>query len=216
MSKVLRSATLGFVTLAALSGCTRKTFEVPEFAEEPEVVEIKKQDFVETAPAYGIYSAGSFQVNVEAEDAPKVQVGTLAVVQPIPGKTKVRARVSRILRSVTAETRQGIAWLQPLDPAEARRGIREGDFVFAVLTLRVKHEALSIPRNGLFIKDSKTWAIVKGTDEKGKVEYRPTEVEVGTSSMERIEVLKGLADGQSVATSGAIGFLYPEFKAAGD
>lgn len=206
----------GMVIVLAFSGCKRKAFQVSEFEEEPEVVQIKKHDFVETAPAYGVVSGGAFQVNIEAEDAPKVQAGQTAVVQAIPGTTSVRARVSRILRNVTAETRQGIAWLEPLDSQMSRKIFREGDFVFAILTIRIKHDALAIPRNGLFIKDSKTWAIVQRTNEKGKVEFKPVEIEVGTSSMEEVEVLKGLDEGQKVASGGAIGFLYPDFKAASE
>ena len=94
--------------------------------------------------------------------------------------------------------------------------MRDGDFVFAMIITRTKHGALAIPRRGVFIKESKTWAIEKNTDEKGKVEFKAVEVEVGTASDELVEILKGLKEGGTVAVDGAIGFLYPDFKAASE
>jgi multidrug efflux pump subunit AcrA (membrane-fusion protein) len=200
----------------AFAGCKSKHMDIPELAEEAELEQVKRQDFTETAPGYGIYSEGMFQVNIEAEDAPMVQAGQSALVQSIPSRKSIPCRVTKILRSVTAETRQGVAWLHPLDVEQAKEQLRDGDFIFASITTRVKHGALAISRRGVFIKESKTWAIEQEKGDGGKVEFKAVEIEVGTSSDDLVEIIKGLSEGQSVAVGGGIGFLYPEFKAASE
>jgi hypothetical protein len=206
----------GIILLFLLSGCKSEHLEVPAVPEEVSFEKVKKQDFVVSVPGYGIYNGGTFQVNIEAEDSPLVQSGQKASVQLLNGKKQVACQVIRILRSVTAETKQGIAWLRPLSLDLKKSELQEGDFVYATITTQVKSGVLVIPRRAVFVRDSKYWAIEKGTDEKGKEELKAGEIQVGSSSLESVEVLSGLEEKQEIAVDGGIGFLYPDFRAASD
>lgn len=201
-------------SVLGLSSCKKTQFDVADLPEEPVIEVVKKRDFVSTIPAYGVYSAGLFQVNIESEDGPFVKVGQKASVQLLPGKARVPCVVSRFLRGVTAETKQGLAWLKPTESRVV--GLRDGDFIFASITTEVKHDALAIPRGAVFVRDGKNWAITKSADEAGKTVFKPVEVKTGATSNDEVEITDGLNEKQSIAVSGAIGFLFPEFKAGAD
>ena len=212
-ARPILSSFLAMALLSGVFGCKPREFEVPELHEQPVLTKVVRKDFTETAPGYGIYSGGFVQVNVEAEDAPNIRVGQIAQARIIPGRISIPCRVSRILKRVSAETWQGIAWLRPVHSGSQNAGLQEGDFVYATIVTRVLHGALAIPREGAFIKDGKTWAIEEVIDE-GKTDFKAVPLQVGLMTDGEAEILEGLSEGQTIAIGGGIGYLYPDFKAA--
>lgn len=201
---------------SALCACSRKPLEVPEIEDAPSVAPARVGEVRLTAPGYGIALSREggvqFEVNLEAEDAPLVREGDPCVAYSPPSTSTVSCVVSRVVRGVSEETGQALAWLAPKGAARWPAG----EFVFAVITTRTKRNALVVPPSAVLTKDGKTWVVVKQPGKEGAAAYVPTEVVVGASADGVVEVSKGLAAGAEVVVQGGIGFLYPEFKAASD
>ncbi len=200
---------------AALCACSRKPFEAPDLSDPPVVVPARLGEIRLTAPGYGIALARGggvkFEVNLEAEDAPNVRDGDACVAYAPPSTATVSCAVTSVLRGVSEETGQAIAWLSPRGGAS----LPAGEFVFTVITTRVKKRAVLVPQSAVLTKDGKSWVIVQRRGEKGAA-YEPAEVEVGDTGDGVVEVSQGLRPGTLVVAQGGVGYLYPEFKAAAE
>jgi cobalt-zinc-cadmium efflux system membrane fusion protein len=199
---------------AALAGCSRHAaYEAPALDDEPVLAAAALADLPVRVPAYGIVlKNGQAEVNIEAADSKLVRPGQAAAVFPAPGRAGVQCAVVRVLAGASAETGQAIAWLAPRTPG----ALTPNDFVSASVTVAVKRRALAVPKSAVLVRDGKTLVVGAAPDEKGKTSYAAVEVTLGDESDAAVEIRSGLKPGDRVVVQGAIGLLYPEFKAAAD
>jgi multidrug efflux pump subunit AcrA (membrane-fusion protein) len=195
-----------------LAGCSHKAAEIPDMTDAAVVEPVAVKNLAETVPAYGIVSAGALEVNIEAEDSSRVQPGQKALAWIGSGPNPIDCQVTSILRNVNTVTGQAIAWLKPVSSVP----LPTQEFVSADITIGVHHQALSVPREAVLIKDGKTFLIQEQKGEDGKVKYLPVEVKLGMSSNKDTEILSGLKVGDSIVAKAGIGYLFPNFKQSGD
>ena len=198
---------------AILSGCHRETLlEIPEITDQPKVETISRGEISEIAPASGIVVAGGkdarFEVNIEAEDASAMKPGLAAKIFVSGQKKETPAKVTRILKNVSSETGQAVAWLEAsIDPKPLI-----GDFVRAEITLRTKRGVLKISDTAILIKEGKSYII--RVEKSEKTRYEPIEVKTGIISNGIAEITDGAQENMTAVTEGGIGFLFPDFKAS--
>src|SRR5581483_2378479 len=155
----------GLLLFGALwtAGCSRtKSVDVGEISDPPESEEAAYRDLPDYAPGYGIVLSGAgneIEVSIEAEDSPKVRAGQTAVAYDLPASTPVRCRVSRVLRSVSAETGESLAWLEPAESSS----LRTGEFVYAMITTDIRKHVLSIPEKAVLIRDGHLFVVREDT-----------------------------------------------------
>ncbi len=194
-------------------GCSEtKIWQAPEFTDEPQTVKASLKQIASRVPAYGIsvdHGGGiEFVVNIEAEDAPKVRPGEMASAFILPDRTPIACRVSRALPNVSAETGQALASLRPLQA----NSIPLNEFIYAAITTSIKKNALTVPKEAVYVRDGRTWVIRKSKTRDGHVEFASVEVNVGESFDSDVEVQSGLEPNDEIVVQGGVGFLYPEFK----
>jgi len=128
----------------------------------PVMITVSPKNLPETVPAYGIVNGGALEVNIEAEDAPRVQPGQRAVAKVGSEASPVECQVLNVLRGVNTATGQAIAWLKPLSsaPLPAR------EFVSADITVGIHYHALAVPHEAVLIRDGKTFVIQEQKEEK--------------------------------------------------
>lgn len=206
-------AVLLIALAAAAVACRRGGFEAPELSDAPVVAPARRGEIALTAPVYGIVlerdGRTQLEVNVEAADAPNVREGDACTAYLPPARDATPCAVTRVLRGASAETGSAIAWLAPRGGPK----LAAGEFVFALITTRVKRGALVVPASAVLTKDGRTWVVRRVKDEKGAARYEPVEVAAGERQGETVEISSGLAPGDETVTQGAIGYLYPDFKA---
>jgi multidrug efflux pump subunit AcrA (membrane-fusion protein) len=195
----------------------KQEFVVPPLEDEPEVAKAKRQPMSEILPAYGVVIGGGAEltakVAIETDDAPKVRVGESVSVRSSAFPSR-QGRVARFLGGAVPETGQGIAWIE-FPNADGKD--HAGDFVWVSIKTNPGKPTLVVPASAIVTKEEKTWVVVPKKGEKDKVTYLPVEIEIGRANGEETEVLKGLDEDTDVVVSGAVGYLYPDFKAgAGD
>ena len=197
--------------LAAASACSRRALPVPKLSDEPVLAVAAQKQLREQIPAFGVAVAGgntaSFEVNIEAEDSPALAEGQSAVVFVPPDRRPIACRVSRILRRVSEETGQSIAWLTAVEPAQ----VPVNEFVYANILVRVKRQALMVPAAAVLVRDGRLF-VVKAAAPK----FDAVAVSTGAASGDEVEILSGLKAGDRVVVQGGIGFLYPDFKSQGE
>lgn len=202
--------------MAATAACRRQgAFQIPELSDAPEVAVAVFKDMPDYAPAYGIVTdaEGSqrLEVTIGAADSPRVQVGQRAAAYLLPSTRAIECRVSRVLRGVSEETGQSIAWLSPAAPLHRP----PGDFLYAKITFALKRRALTVPASAVFIRDGRPCVLRQGSSKSQKVIFAAVPVETGLVSEADTEIRSGLVPGDRVAVGG-LGFLYPDFKADAD
>jgi multidrug efflux pump subunit AcrA (membrane-fusion protein) len=199
---------------AALAACAKRAaFEAPALDDAPTLTTAAPADLAVRVPAYGIVlKNGEIEVNIEAPDAKLIRPGQEATAFETPGRAPIPCRVSRVLMAASAETGQAIAWLTP----KTRGKATPNDFVSAEVTVAVSRRALALPKSALLIRDGKTIVVRADAGPGGKTAYVPVAVETGVESDDAVEIRSGLKAGDRVATQGALGYAYPDFKAAGD
>ncbi len=199
---------------AFLAACSRRgAYEAPQLGDEPALASAELMELPVRVPAYGVVlKNGQVEVNVEAADAKLVRPGQYAAVFPAPGRPPVTSAVVRVLAGASAETGQAIAWLAPGTPG----ALTPNDFVSASVTVAVKRRALAVPKSAILVRDGKTLVVAAAPGDKGKTSYSAVEVKTGDESDAAVEIRSGLKAGDRVVVQGAIGLLYPEFKAAAD
>ncbi len=192
-------------------------FVVPPLEDEPEVAVAKREPLSQILPAYGIIMGSSpelqAKVAVETDDAPLIRVGERVWVRSSRFASE-RGKVVRFLGGAIPETGQGIAWISVPNP-DGRD--HSGEFVWVRIEAQAGKATLVVPASAIVTKEHKTWVVSPKKDEKGKQTFEPTEVEIGRANGEKTEILKGIEEGTEVLVSGAVGYLYPNFKSgAGD
>ena len=118
--------------------------------------------------------------------------------------------MTRVLSVASAETGQAVAWLAPARNA----GASPNEFVSASIVVAVKKRALAVAKSAVLVRDGRTLVVRVDGDAGGKLAYSPIPVRTGVESDDLIEIADGLKEGDRVVTAGAIGALYPDFKAA--
>lgn len=200
------------LVLCLVVGCSKGKVNIPDITDEPLTAPVTVKDLPETVPAYGIASAGAFEVNLEAEDGPLVRAGQRAFVRMETSPNPIECRVTAVIQNVNLATGQAVAWLKPLQGM----GLPAGDFVSADIVTGVKRKALAVPQEAIYIRDGKTLVVLKRVNKDGGASYDPTPVETGVISDTDVEIVSGLKAGDEVATQAGIGYLYPDFKANAD
>lgn len=206
----------GLAFAFGFGGCHRNSAFTPPAFEDTAVLEtVSTADLPEVAPGSGIASfggSGIYEINIESDDGAKIRVGQKALISTKPEAKAIPARVIKVMRAVSAETGQALAWLK----AESAAQTPAGEFVFATITLGMKSHALTVNSSALFVRDGKSWVIksVAGKEEKSQLVAQ--EVKIGTSDKGRVEIVSGLHAGDQVVDSGGLGYLYPDFKSQGE
>lgn len=197
---------------ASLAGCRGRGAPVPDVEDQPSVGAAAVKDIPERIPAYGIVEGARVVLSIEAADAPRVREGQPAWVYALPSTAPVACRVTRTLRGVSAETNQALAWLEPL----SGRPLPANSFVTASIEVARHPRALTVPRASVMVRDGRTVVLRVLRSADGKTSYEPAAVTMGVESGGDVEILSGLKSGEDIVTSGGIGLLFPEFKAASD
>lgn len=195
-----------------LSACKKGPTDVPDVEDHPAVGAVQVKDIPDVIPAYGIVEGARLVVSIEAEDSPRVREGQRAWAFVLPSTAPIACRVTRSLRDVSAETNQSLAWLEPL----SGRPLPANSFVSASVEVARRPHALTVPREAVMIRDGRTVVMRRVKGAEGKVSYEPVAVTMGVESGGDVEILSGLTPGEELVTSGGIGLLFPEFKAASD
>jgi len=219
MNRALRATSALTTALLCLAGCSEKRMAaLPALDDQPAVVRARLQDLKEYVPGYGISTEETgrleFAVNIEAADTPRVFRGESATAYVAPSTAPIHCRVARILRAVSAETGQSIAWLRPVGDGD----VPVGNFVDARIITRVRHHVLAVPPAAVLFKSGQAWVIRAEPPENpsGQTNYVPTAVTLGEVTNEAVEIKSGLKPGDRVVVQGGIGYLYPDFKAEAD
>ena len=202
------------VAVAALAACGKRAeFAAPALEDAPVLADAALTDIPVRVPAYGLaLKDGRFEVNIEAGDAKLVRAGQAATAFP-PGQSPIPCRVTRVLPVASVETGQALAWLTPAQDGRAA----PNEFVSASIVVAVKRRALAVPKSAVLVRDGRTLVVRANAGEGDKIAYVPVPVDTGDESDSAIEIRSGLKAGDRVVTAGAIGALYPDFKAgAGD
>lgn len=79
------------------------------------------------------------------------------------------------------------------------RSLKAGLFLRGKVQVSAEHEALLVPREAIQRAGGRTLVFV----EKEAGLYEPVAVELGASTLDEVEVVKGLAPGAEVVTTGA-------------
>ncbi|NNN05836.1 MAG: hypothetical protein HKL90_08030 [Elusimicrobia bacterium] len=195
---------------ATLAACGKSgAFVAPPLADTPTIATAALTDIPVRAPAYGIaLKDGRLAVNIEAGDAKSVHVGENATAFA-SGQPPISCRVTRVLSGASTETGQALAWLAPTDGIHAA----PNEFVTASIVVAVKRRALTVPKSAVLVRDGRTLVVRADAAADGKTAYVPAPVATGGESDASIEIVSGLKAGDRVLTIGAIGALYPDFKA---
>ena len=203
---------LVFGAILFLSACKKGATDVPDVEDQPAVGSARVKDIPDLIPAYGIVEGARLVVSVEAADSPRVRAGQRAWVSVLPSTAPIACRVTRSLRDVSAETNQSLAWLEAL----SARSLPANSFVAASIEVAWRSHALTVPRAAVMIKDGRTTVLRRAKAAEGKTSFEPVAVTMGVESDGDVEILSGLKPGDEVVTSGGIGLLFPDFKAASD
>lgn len=197
--------------ISALAACAKhEEFKAPDLVDAPVVAAAALADIPVRVPAYGIaLKDGRLEVNIEAGDTKRVRAGQEATAYAAPERTPIPCRVSRVLAVASAETGQAVAWLTPTRDRRAA----PNEFVSASIVVAIKRRALSVPASAVLVRDGRTLVVRADAGADGKTVYLPVPVVTGDESDAAVEILSGLKAGDRVVTTGAIGPLYPDFKA---
>lgn len=195
-----------------IAACKKAGVEIPDVEDPPGIGAVQVQDVPDLVPAYGIVEGARVVVNVEAQDSARVREGERGWVYVLPSTAPISCRVTRVFRGVSAETNQSLAWLE----TRPARGLPANSFVSASIEAARRPRALTVPRAAVMIRDGKPVVLRVSQGADGKASYEPVAVTMGVESGGDVEILSGLKAGEKIVTSGGIGLLFPEFKAASD
>ncbi|MHB8877161.1 MAG: efflux RND transporter periplasmic adaptor subunit, partial [Myxococcaceae bacterium] len=135
-------------------------------------------------------------------DLPEAEAGQVRPGQRVRlewegGSREAReATITRVASSVDRATRAVRARVEVKNPD---RSLKAGAFLRAKVEVASEHEALVLPRGAVQRAEGHTLVFVK----EGPTVFVPVAVELGAGSAEWVEVLKGVAPGAEVVTTGA-------------
>ncbi|MFY0523430.1 efflux RND transporter periplasmic adaptor subunit [Archangium gephyra] len=137
------------------------------------------------------------QLEIPEADAGVVRAGQRVTLtfEGVPGEAR-EATLTRVGASVDPATRTVRARVELPNPD---RTLKAGLFLRAKVQVAAEHEALMVPREAIQRAEGRTLVFVK--KEAGL--YEPIAVELGAGTREEVEVVKGLAPGVEVVTTGA-------------
>jgi cobalt-zinc-cadmium efflux system membrane fusion protein len=137
------------------------------------------------------------QLEVPEADAGMVRAGQKVQLtfEGVPGEVR-EATLTRVGASVDPATRTVRARVELPDPD---RSLKAGLFLRARIQVAAEHEALLVPREAIQRAEGRTLVFVK----KDAGLYEPVPVELGAGTRDEVEVVKGLAPGVEVVTTGA-------------
>ncbi len=137
------------------------------------------------------------QLEVPERDAMAVRPGQEVTLtfEGIPGERR-EATLTRVGAQVDPATRTVRARVELPNP---KRTLKAGLFLRARVRVGAEHEALVVPRTAVQRAEGREIVFVK--QEEGL--YKPLAVELGAGTREEVEVVKGLAPGAEVVTTGA-------------
>jgi membrane fusion protein, heavy metal efflux system len=137
------------------------------------------------------------QLEVPEADAGLVRPGLpVGLILEGMGGKHLEATITRVAPSVDPQTRTMRARVELPNP---EKNLKAGVFLKAKVQVAPDHDALLVPRDAIQQAEGKTLVFVK--QETGL--YRPVPVEVGASTSDAVEVVKGLSPGAEVVTTGA-------------
>jgi|SRR5215217_840612 len=136
-------------------------------------------------------------LEVPEADASQVRAGQPVTLsfESMPGQTR-QATLTRVGASVDPATRTVRARVELPNPEGA---LKAGLFLRARVQVAAEHPALLVPREAIQRAEGRTLVFVK----KGAGLYEPVAVELGARTLELVEVVKGLSEGQEIVTTGA-------------
>lgn len=179
--------------------------QVPVFS--PASGYVIEKDVVEGAavqPGMRLFRiAGLDRVWVEAEvfesELPRVRVGQTAVVTLpyMPGE-ELRGKVSRILPTLTAESRTGKVRIHLPNRSGPGGLLLRPDMYADVTLLSEPREALMVPESAVLYTGPRRLVFL----DLGEGRYEQREVQLGAKSDGSFEVVSGLREGDRVVTSG--------------
>lgn len=150
-------------------------------------------------PGMSLYTIADLSVvwvlaDVYQSEMTRVAAGTVAVISaPFLGGESLRGRVDFIYPTLSEETRTGKVRVVFANP---RGTLKPGMFVRVSLP-GGRRDALTVPRSAVLETGERQIAFV----EQSPGVYAPREVKVGTSEGDFIEVVSGLAPGETVVAS---------------
>lgn len=137
-----------------------------------------------------------WQAELPAEQLALVRPGMLANLVPgTPAEETLEARVRNVAPAVDPRTRTGLVYIDL--PAHA--GLRAGMFVRGSITTG-QGLVLALPQRAIVLRDGYTYVYTL-TGEPARAQLRP--IRVGARHGENIEILDGLAAGDTVVDRGA-------------
>jgi membrane fusion protein, heavy metal efflux system len=137
------------------------------------------------------------QLDVPEADAGLVRAGQKATLafEGVPGEAR-EVVLTRVGASVDPATRTVRARVELPNPGGA---LKAGLFLRARIQVAAEHEALLVPREAVQRAQGRTLVFVK----QAPGLYAPVAVELGAGTREEVEVVKGLAAGMEIVTTGA-------------
>lgn len=200
-----------------LCACGQKKTSLPVFNDFTLSVLASYKDMPETIPAYGIAMGPKrdriFEMNIEASDSSRIKVGQKAVAFFSRKNKQIRCRVTQVFLLVSKETGQAVARLRPNHPTS----VKNGEFLYAEISVSKIKNALTVPLESVLIKNGNSYVVVKSSGmASAQSSYFLSKVQTGVEDGKDIQILSGIKAGEQIVTQGAIGFLYPHFKAEAD
>ena len=206
-----------YVLTVLLCACGQQKNSLSPLSDSTRSVAALYQEMPETVPAYGIAmgsrAARIFEMNIEAADSSRIKIGQKAMAFFSRKNKHIPCRVTKVFLSVSKETGQAVAWLRPTRPVQ----VKSGEFLYAEISVSKIKNALTVPLEAVLIKNGNSYVVVKSSDAaSGQISYSLSLVKTGVEDDKNIQILSGIKEGDWVLTQGAIGFLYPHFKAQAD
>jgi RND family efflux transporter MFP subunit len=151
------------------------------------------------APVASVVDISSLRlvVNVVERDLRVVTVGDAASVEvdAYPGE-KFAGRIARVAPVLDPATRTAE---MEVEVSNQDNRLKPGMYARIILTIDERSSALTIPRPALVDFESKRGVWIPAAD--GKVQFVP--VELGIEASDRVEILSGLKEGDTVVVTGA-------------
>ena len=147
---------------------------------------------------FRINGLGTVWVNVEV---PEMQAAAVRPGLPIEARTAafpglvLHGRVQSFLPQVSAATRTQTARVELVNPGER---LVPGMFVNVMLSAPVAREAVLVPSEAVIATGTRHVLMLA----EGDGRFQPVDVQIGSESGGRTEILQGLQPGQKVAISG--------------
>lgn len=140
-------------------------------------------------------SAVWIEGEVFEQDLPSIRLGqrAAAVLQALPGQ-EFTGRIAYIYPTLDPDTRTARV---RVELANAGYRLKPGMYATLRLSGAVRPSAISVPRSAVLVTGERSLVFVRRAD--GMLE--PREVTTGIATDERIEILRGVAAGETVVTS---------------